>query len=331
MTVQSTESFVNFSGDGTTNVFPFDFPSLRPEWVFGAVDGVIDENVQVTLNANQDEDPGGTLAFLGGSPPNNSLVSAIRFAEATQLLNYPRNGRFPSEATEQALDKLTMIAQDILNLSNFQTLRVPENFVRELPEASERAGNFLGFDANGQPETVQPVIGNTGPQGPQGEQGPAGPQGIEGPQGVQGEQGPQGVEGPQGVVGPQGNQGEQGPTGPQGGLGPEGPTGPVGPQGPQGASLDIQGDATVAEINALSPSSINTNDAWVMLDSGLVELGPNSGGPAWGHPYGMDYDETSDRIFVTDYSTGQSISEILRIRRVHRISISRNQTRRRGL
>ena len=69
--------------------------------------------------------------------------------------------------------------------------------------------------------TRGPLMGATGPEGPQGITGETGPQGLTGatgPQGITGETGPQGITG---ATGPQGIQGVTGTTGPMG-VGTEG-------------------------------------------------------------------------------------------------------------
>lgn len=111
------------------------------------------------------------------------------------------------------------------------------------------------------------ATGDTGPQGP------AGPQGIQGIQGIQGLTGPQGPAGPAGAAGADGADGVDGAVGPQGPQGIQGETGPQGPQGIQGdagSGYILQGDQTVAGLNALTAASIVTNDGWFMLDSGTV-------------------------------------------------------------
>ena len=97
-----------------------------------------------------------------------------------------------------------------------------------------------------------------GPAGPKGDAGPQGPEGPEGPQGDPGPEGPRGIRGPQGVQGP---------------VGPVGPEGPEGPEGPPGQGISPQGEATVAEINALDPASLTAGWAWVMLDAGTITVG----------------------------------------------------------
>ena len=80
-----------------------------------------------------------------------------------------------------------------------------------------------------------PVVGETGPQGPKGDTGETGPQG---PKGDTGETGPQGPKGDTGETGPQGPKGDTGETGPQG---PKGDTGDTGPQGKSAYAYAVEG------------------------------------------------------------------------------------------
>ena len=116
--------------------------------------------------------------------------------------------------------------------------------------------------------------GLTGPAGPLGNQGPTGPQGVAGPTGPQGSQGIQGLEGPNGPRGLIGPQGIQGPTGPQGNQGIQGNTGSTGPQGDiglTGASAEVQGTDTIANIVAKTPTQ---GHLWVATGTDAVTV-PN--------------------------------------------------------
>ena len=54
-------------------------------------------------------------------------------------------------------------------------------------------------------------------------------------------------------------------------MGLIGPQGPKGDKGDAGSGYVIQGDASVAELNAMTATAIVTNNAWVMLDAGTVQ------------------------------------------------------------
>ncbi|CAL9956728.1 tail protein [Vibrio phage K227] len=178
MTVQAQDPFVFTSGNGISVTFGFNFPSSSPDFVLGAVDGVLQPDTAVVLNPDQSNDPGGNITFLV-APADETSVYIYRDTEASQELIYPVSGRFPAKATERSLDKLTMLIQDTGVAISNRALRVPqtEQTVNEIPTKSNRAGNFLAFDENGQPIATQPVEGKQGKTGPQGEKGEKGEKG----------------------------------------------------------------------------------------------------------------------------------------------------------
>jgi len=61
--------------------------------------------------------------------------------------------------------------------------------------------------------------------------------------------------------------------GPEGPPGADGADGPVGPPGPAGEGIQLQGDRTVAEMNADDGSTNAPGDAWIMLDAGTITSG----------------------------------------------------------
>lgn len=175
MTVQAQDPFVFTSGNGISVTFGFNFPSSSPDFVLGAVDGVLQPDTTVVLNPDQSNDPGGNITFLV-APADETSVYIYRDTEASQELIYPVSGRFPAKATERSLDKLTMLIQDTGVAISNRALRIPktEQTVNEIPTKLNRAGNFLAFDENGQPIATQPVEGKQGKTGPQGEKGDTG-------------------------------------------------------------------------------------------------------------------------------------------------------------
>lgn len=136
-------------------------------------------------------------------------------------------------------------------------------------------GDLIAWGASGSFVNLGQVKGVQGDKGDKGDQGIQGQTGIQGQRGLQGDKGDTGadstVAGPTGPLGPEGPKGDSGTDGNDSTVaGPEGPTGPT---GPAGAGIQIQGSATVAEINALVPGNIANGDAWVMLDAGTITVG----------------------------------------------------------
>lgn len=161
MTISSTARKAGpFSGTGAQTAFPFGFK------VFAASDVLVVQTdtqgietpltltaqYSVALNADQNANPGGTVTLLS-APPAGYLVTIASAVAPTQGSSIPNNGGFYPKVIEQALDKLTILAQ--------QTAEVVSRSVRfalsdsnpsgALPTATVRAGKFLAFDAGGNP------------------------------------------------------------------------------------------------------------------------------------------------------------------------------------
>jgi hypothetical protein len=89
-----------------------------------------------------------TIPTVGNEIVIGTAILIQRIVPATQLVSYVENGRFPSKVHERALDKLTMIAQQ-LDYSLKRTVRVES--LNEVPPLSviERANGVIGFDSGG--------------------------------------------------------------------------------------------------------------------------------------------------------------------------------------
>ena len=149
MTVATTDNKVLYTADGIEVEFTFAFHTQNDTDIDVYVDDIIDGSVTVLLNADQETAAGGKITF-STAPADEVIVSIVRTMNFDQQTDYPVSGNFPSESHENALDKLTMLAQQI-NSANAGTLKFPvsENTDGELPIASLREGLFLSFDANG--------------------------------------------------------------------------------------------------------------------------------------------------------------------------------------
>jgi hypothetical protein len=162
------------------------------------------------------------------------------------------------------------------------------------PEVTITASKVVGLNPGGENAQFDATVfkGDTGATGAQGVQGDKGDVGNTGPQGDQGIQGDKGDKGDIGLPGNDGNDGAAatadagstvtGVAGSNATVVNSGttaaaifdftiPRGDTGAQGDAGTGYNLIGDASVAELDALTAAAIPTNDAWVMLDAGDVE------------------------------------------------------------
>ena len=173
MTVTSSTAKVSYAGNGSTTVFAVTFRFLQTS------------HIQATLR-----DAGGTettwvlgthytLSGAGGasgtltvktSPTNYTPTSGetlviSRNVPRTQETDYGENDNFPAETHEEALDKLTMVGQQ-LDETIARALVVPVSDTAvdiTLPIDTERSSKFLAFDATGQPIAAAGTSGDLTP------------------------------------------------------------------------------------------------------------------------------------------------------------------------
>lgn len=171
MTISSSTRVAGpFVGNGTTAAFPFAFK------VFAASDMYVvrlntSTNVEtvlalttdytVSLNADQNTSPGGTVTLVAGVLASGftlTITSSVPLTQATDLTN--QGGFYPS-VINNALDKLTILAQQLSQESGRQIVApISDGTVdMELPPAAQRASQYLAFDASGLPIAAQSTPG----------------------------------------------------------------------------------------------------------------------------------------------------------------------------
>lgn len=99
--------------------------------------------------------------------PDTEKVFLLRSVQATQGTVYQENGRFPAKSHERALDKLTMLVQQ-LSGSLLRSLRLPESVAEAPPLPIPTAfPNILGYGTDAAPRTydlqqARTLLGLTG-------------------------------------------------------------------------------------------------------------------------------------------------------------------------
>jgi hypothetical protein len=156
MTISTTTSRVDYTGNGVTTAFavPFAF--------FGAseltvIQRVIATGAETTLALSTNYTVSGGNGSTGTvtavvAPAATVQWTILRSTARTQLVDYVPNDPFPAETHERALDRLTAQVQEI-ERDTGRSLRVPASdpVPDALPNATTRAGKVLGFDASGNP------------------------------------------------------------------------------------------------------------------------------------------------------------------------------------
>lgn len=159
MTVSKSSSQAGpYRGDGISTVFAVGFPFLENKHLHVVVADAANE---VCLVPDVDyhviaTEAGDGQVVLAQPLVVGKMLTISRKVPVTQLMNYVQGDAFPAKQHETALDKLTMIAQE-LAYEVGQAVKLPETDESEfvLPFASQRKNALLGFDAGGLPQAVK--------------------------------------------------------------------------------------------------------------------------------------------------------------------------------
>lgn len=156
MTVSTETASVSYAGNGATTVFAVPFYFLENSHirvVLRTSAGVESTKVLTTdyTVANAGTNPStATVTCVSFTPATGQTLRIVRDPPLTQDTDYIENDAFPAETHEEALDKLTMIAQAISSDVN-RALKWPETSSASalLPDPSSNGNRFLATNSSG--------------------------------------------------------------------------------------------------------------------------------------------------------------------------------------
>lgn len=112
MTVSTTHIENEFTADGSQTVFNFTFHTLSTDHIEVYKDDVLQvAGFTKTLNANQEQSPGGNVTFTV-APALNAEILIQRVTPITQAVAFTGESRLNTEALETALDKTVLLLQE---------------------------------------------------------------------------------------------------------------------------------------------------------------------------------------------------------------------------
>lgn len=118
MTIQSQTSSISYTGNSTTTIFAYNFKTLDQTWLQVYINGVLKTLTTDYSVSGVGSASGGNITFVT-APSNGSVVYIARSnIPTTQLVDYTANDSFPAETHEEALDKLTMLIQQLTAQAN---------------------------------------------------------------------------------------------------------------------------------------------------------------------------------------------------------------------
>lgn len=145
MTVSSTQSYIEYNGDGATTTFQLPFYFIQnsdisalvasPEGAFS--EPVNGQNFTVTGGGTE----GGTATFSFAYPSGFKIL-LYRNPPVTQETKYYENGKFPATSHEAALDKLTMLIQEMGWRFDGLSLKRPSIFSDYYDAKNRRVSNL---------------------------------------------------------------------------------------------------------------------------------------------------------------------------------------------
>ena len=165
MTISTTTTKNSYSGNGSTTAFNYTFfipTSTDIEVIVRSSTGTETVKSEGTGSTNYSitgvgNSGGGTVTFVT-APASGETVVLRRNTAKTQATDYVANDPFPAESHESALDKLTIIGQDLqeqvdrsIKLSRTNTMTSTEFTVG----STDRANKILAFDSSGEIQVTQ--------------------------------------------------------------------------------------------------------------------------------------------------------------------------------
>jgi hypothetical protein len=153
--ISSSTNRITYNGDGSTKSFPYGFLILADtDLQVMSTNTTTGVQTPLTLTTDYGVTGAGTgsgLVMCLTAPASGTTLTIRRVMPRTQSVDYVENDKFPASTHELALDKLTMIAQE-MDTAYTRTLRQPTGDANDLdpiPAAGVRANKYLGFDASG--------------------------------------------------------------------------------------------------------------------------------------------------------------------------------------
>lgn len=130
MTISSDIASASYTGNGVTQIFPVPFYFLvntdlkvsQKSAATGLV-SVLTLNSAYTVSGAGNE-AGGSITILT-APASGDQIFVERDVDAVQETAYPENGIFPAASHEQALDRLTMLVQQLETADDYTLMRNP--------------------------------------------------------------------------------------------------------------------------------------------------------------------------------------------------------------
>jgi hypothetical protein len=151
MTIATTTNRKQYTANGSNDTFAYDFLVLDKTHLYVYVGSTLQtegtsSDYTVTGIANP---AGGNVVFNAGTIPiADAIVTIIRTVPMTQAVDYVENEKFPANTHEQALDKLTMLVQQLEEQYSRAIILTLLSEYNDLTMPDPVAGYFLQWKAD---------------------------------------------------------------------------------------------------------------------------------------------------------------------------------------
>ena len=160
MTISTTTNKISFTGNNSTTVFAYNFKILADADLQVYEAGVL-KSLSTHYTVSGAGDAGGGNVTFGSAPASSASVVIVRNMVQTQQVDYVANDPFPAETHEGALDRLTLIAQDVSKdvegAFRFADTVTDAGAITVDKSAADRANKLLAFDASGGLSATQEI------------------------------------------------------------------------------------------------------------------------------------------------------------------------------
>ena len=167
MTLTSTTVKNTHTGDGTTVAFSYGFKIFSETEIAVYVAGVLQTLTTHYTLSGVGTSTGGNVTFeTGAKPASSASIVFVRVPARTQTTDYTITGTIDPQTVEDALDKATMLVQDVGdsadNAFGFANTVTDAGTIKVSLGASARASKLLSFDASGNLVATQEIGTNKG-------------------------------------------------------------------------------------------------------------------------------------------------------------------------
>jgi hypothetical protein len=167
MTLTSTTVKNTHTGDGTTVAFSYGFKVFSETEIAVYVAGVLQTLTTHYTLSGVGTSTGGNVTFeTGAKPASSASIVFVRVPARTQTTDYTITGTIDPQTVEDALDKATMLVQDVGdsadNAFGFANTVTDAGTIKVSLGASARASKLLSFDASGNLVATQEIGTNKG-------------------------------------------------------------------------------------------------------------------------------------------------------------------------